>query len=117
MHAQPCALWPPPPSSNTPSLPESHSNPPPLPPPPQSTKLSVFEARVLQTVNKTKHLPEQLALHGTVHISAKVVAQLIGQVFLQRSAVNLLSTVMDTPEWFWWVRCAGRCWWLRFAGE
>jgi hypothetical protein len=29
------------------------------------------------------------------------VAQRIGQVFLQRSAVNLLSSVLDTPEFFW----------------
>ncbi len=26
---------------------------------------------------------------------------MLAQVFLQRSAVNLLSTVMDTPEFFW----------------
>jgi uncharacterized Rmd1/YagE family protein len=26
---------------------------------------------------------------------------LIGRVFLQRAAVNLLSTVLDTPEYFW----------------
>lgn len=24
-----------------------------------------------------------------------------GKVFLQRAAVNLLSTVLDTPEFFW----------------
>ena len=24
-----------------------------------------------------------------------------GQVFIQRAAVNLLSTVLDTPEFFW----------------
>lgn len=29
------------------------------------------------------------------------IAQRIGQVFLQRSAVNLLSSVLDTPEFFW----------------
>eukprot|EP00877_Chromochloris_zofingiensis_P008596 jgi/Chrzof1/3990/Cz13g16090.t1 len=67
----------------------------------QSTKLCVYEERVVETVLQTKHLPEALAKHGTVHIGAKAVAQLIGQVFLQRSAVNLLSTVLDTPEFFW----------------
>lgn len=29
------------------------------------------------------------------------VAKLMGKVFLQKSAVNLLSTVLDTPEWLW----------------
>ena len=25
----------------------------------------------------------------------------MGKVFLQKSAVNLLSSVLDTPLWFW----------------
>jgi uncharacterized Rmd1/YagE family protein len=31
----------------------------------------------------------------------KDIAQLIGKVFIQKSNVNLLSTVLDTPEYFW----------------
>lgn len=38
---------------------------------------------------------------GKVKISRKEIAKLIGKVFLQRAAVNLLSTVLDTPEYFW----------------
>ena len=38
---------------------------------------------------------------GKVEISRKGIAQLIGRVFLQKAAVNLLSTVLDTPEFFW----------------
>lgn len=34
-------------------------------------------------------------------MSRKQIAQLIGRVFIQKSAVNLLSTVLDTPEFFW----------------
>lgn len=34
-------------------------------------------------------------------MSRKEIAQLLGKVFIQRSAVNLLSTVLDTPEFFW----------------
>lgn len=67
----------------------------------QSTKLCVYEQRVQDVVMETKRLPEALAVHGTVHISRKQVAQLIGKLFLQRSAVNLLSSVLDTPEFFW----------------
>ena len=29
------------------------------------------------------------------------VAKLTGKVFLQKSTVNLLSSVLDTPEYFW----------------
>lgn len=31
----------------------------------------------------------------------KQIAQLIGKVFIQKSNVNLMSTVLDTPEYFW----------------
>ncbi|KAF6251755.1 hypothetical protein COO60DRAFT_1557589 [Scenedesmus sp. NREL 46B-D3] len=67
----------------------------------QSTKLCVYEERVVELVLDTKHLPQALALHGEVSVSSQEVAQRIGQVFLQRSAVNLLSSVLDTPEFFW----------------
>lgn len=67
----------------------------------QSTKLSVYEQRVVEIVEETKDLPEILATVGEVKMGRKEIAQLIGRVFLQRSAVNLLSTVLDTPEFFW----------------
>lgn len=59
----------------------------------------------MELVLRTKHLPQALASHGTVHISGREVAQRIGQVFLQRSAVNLLSSVLDTPGM--WLPAAG----------
>jgi uncharacterized Rmd1/YagE family protein len=64
----------------------------------QSTKLSVYEERVMAIVEETKGLPELMAATGQVRVGRKEVAQLIGRVFLQKSAVNLLSTVLDTPE-------------------
>jgi uncharacterized Rmd1/YagE family protein len=67
----------------------------------QSTKLSVYEERVMEIVEETKDLPEILATTGQVKMSRKQIAQLIGRVFIQKSAVNLLSTVLDTPEFFW----------------
>lgn len=67
----------------------------------QSTKLSVYEYRVVAIVDETKDLPEVLALTGKVVLTRKAVAQLMGQVFLQKSAVNLLSSVLDTPDFFW----------------
>ncbi len=66
----------------------------------QSSKLAVYEQRLQGIVHSTAHLPEQLASTGKVGISSKQIARLIGQVFLQRSAVNLLSSIMDTPDFF-----------------
>ncbi|KAG2435195.1 hypothetical protein HXX76_007278 [Chlamydomonas incerta] len=67
----------------------------------QSTKLSVYEKRVTDIVLETKNLPEALAEHGEVTISGHDIAKLIGKVFLQKSAVNLLGSVLGTPEFFW----------------
>jgi uncharacterized Rmd1/YagE family protein len=61
----------------------------------------VYEERVVEIVEETRDLPEILATVGEVKMERKQIAQLIGRVFLQRSAVNLLSTVLDTPEFFW----------------
>jgi hypothetical protein len=36
-----------------------------------------------------------------VHLSSGQIARLIGRVFIEKSAVNLLSSVLDTPEYFW----------------
>ena len=42
-----------------------------------------------------------LAATGEVGLTRGQIARLIGRVFIQKSAVNLLSTVLDTPEFFW----------------
>lgn len=67
----------------------------------QSTKLCVYEERVSLLAAETKHLPEELAATGRVLLGRKDINKLIGEVFIHRSAVNLLSTVLDTPEFFW----------------
>lgn len=50
-----------------------------------------YERRVVDIVLETKELPETLAQSGQVNISSSEIAKLIGKVFLQKSAVNLLS--------------------------
>lgn len=67
----------------------------------QSAKLAVFEDRLSITVDGIIHIPEQLATKGKVAMTGKDIAMLSGRLFLQRSAVNLLSSVLDTPDFFW----------------
>lgn len=95
----------------------------------QSTKLLLYEQRLGDLVNRTKDMPAYLAktgkvwfanilydpcaraghLHGInfavsleqVTQTRKQIAQLIGTVFIHKSNVNLLSSVLDTPEYFW----------------
>lgn len=87
----------------------------------------------LRALLQVRHLPKEMAERGTVSLTRTQVAQLMGEVFIQKSAVNLLSTVLGTPEFFWrapdslqvggegrgWggMRCRGRTLhWGRWAG-
>lgn len=67
----------------------------------QSTKLSVYEFRVVAIVEETKDLPEILAASGKVKMSRKKIAQLMGRVFLERCNLSLSSSALDTPDFFW----------------
>jgi uncharacterized Rmd1/YagE family protein len=67
----------------------------------QSTKLSVLEERALSIAEVTRRLPIALASEGRVRISDKAVAKLMGRVFMERAALNLLGSVLDTPDFFW----------------
>ena len=61
----------------------------------------MYEFRVVAIVEETKDLPVILASTGKIVMGRKEVAQLMGRVFLQKSDVNLLSSVLDTPDFFW----------------
>jgi len=64
-------------------------------------KLSVFEAEIEKTIQGTKHLPEELALDGSIHMSDQDISKIIGEIFIQRNSVNLHLDVLDMPDFFW----------------
>jgi uncharacterized Rmd1/YagE family protein len=51
----------------------------------QSSKLFVFEAKVLQSVERTRYLPKELSIKGRIQSSKKELNQLIGQLFVQQT--------------------------------
>lgn len=67
----------------------------------QSMKLSVFEDKIYRTIEKTKHLPEDLARKGRIFLSRKEISKKIGELFIERSSVNLHSDILDAPDFFW----------------
>lgn len=67
----------------------------------QSVKLDSFEAAIQKTFNSTKHLPEDLAKHGRIPLSRQEIRRKMGELFIERSAINLHVDVLDTPEFFW----------------
>ena len=67
----------------------------------QSVKLGAFEDSITETFNKTRSIPEDLAKRGTISLSRRQIRQKIGELFLERSSINLHVDVLDTPEFFW----------------
>ncbi|MBM3633363.1 MAG: RMD1 family protein [Alphaproteobacteria bacterium] len=67
----------------------------------QSVKLEWFEESVSHTIEKTRHLPEELARKGKIYMSRKKLSKKIGALFAERNSINLHSDILDTPEFFW----------------
>ncbi|ORX96625.1 DUF155-domain-containing protein, partial [Basidiobolus meristosporus CBS 931.73] len=67
----------------------------------QSVKMTLFEDLVDQTIHDTKHIPQIMAETGKVHLSRNAITSKIGQLFIVRINVNLVSNILDTPEIFW----------------
>ncbi|MDP1880940.1 MAG: RMD1 family protein [Parachlamydiaceae bacterium] len=67
----------------------------------QSVKLGTFENAIRKSFNHTKHIPNDLASHGRIGLSRKEIRRKMGELFIERSSVNLHVDVLDTPEFFW----------------
>ncbi len=67
----------------------------------QSSKLFVIESKVLHNVERTRYLPQELAQTGRIKSNKKELNQLIGQLFVQKTEVNLFSSILDTPDFLW----------------
>lgn len=67
----------------------------------QSVRLLVYEAVIDSLVGRTRTLPDELAEHGHVKLSHRELKRLIGELLAARYSVNLVSDILDTPEYFW----------------
>lgn len=67
----------------------------------QSVKLIIFEDLVQKNIERTKHLPSDLAQKGKIPLSRKEIYQKMGYIFIERNFINLHSESLDTPEFFW----------------
>jgi uncharacterized Rmd1/YagE family protein len=67
----------------------------------QSIKLEAFEESIQKTVNNNRYIPDRLAKRGYIPLSRRAISKHIGEIFLERSSVNLSSDYFDVPEYFW----------------
>ncbi|KAA8496380.1 Sporulation protein RMD1 [Porphyridium purpureum] len=66
-----------------------------------SVKLLVYEEAIDLLAERTHSLPVQMSLKGHIDMSSSEIKKLIGQLLAARYAVNLVSDILDTPEFFW----------------
>lgn len=67
----------------------------------QAVKLSAFEARIDNTIEMTKNIPQELAQRGKISLSRKEISKSIGELFIERNSVNLHSDILDAPIFIW----------------
>ncbi|CAG8657687.1 19680_t:CDS:10 [Dentiscutata erythropus] len=67
----------------------------------QSVKMTLFEGLIEDTIEATKHIPITMAETGKVSMSRTAITKKIGQLFIMRININLVSNILDTPEIFW----------------
>ncbi|KAI9022493.1 hypothetical protein DFJ74DRAFT_669654 [Hyaloraphidium curvatum] len=67
----------------------------------QSVKLNQFENLMEETIDATKGIPETMAQTGEVGLSREAVVMTMGRLFNLRMGVNLVSNVLDDPDFLW----------------
>jgi uncharacterized Rmd1/YagE family protein len=67
----------------------------------QSAKLAVFEGIVKKTIDTTQSIPIHLSRYGKIPLSKKEIQRKMGELFIERSSINLHFDVLDIPEYFW----------------
>ena len=67
----------------------------------QSAKLAIFEATVEKTIQSTKDIPQKMAVDGKIKLNRQDITRQIGQLFVDRSSINLYSDILDNPDFFW----------------
>ncbi|KAM9916989.1 hypothetical protein OXX59_009641, partial [Metschnikowia pulcherrima] len=67
----------------------------------QSTKLGLFESRMVHSLQSISKLPKKLALTGRLGLKRQQLLKKSGKLFKLRVDVNLSSSILDTPDFFW----------------
>ncbi|KAL4254338.1 RMD1/sif2 family protein [Abortiporus biennis] len=67
----------------------------------QSVKISLFEELISSTIEETKDIPEIISETGKIGMPQKEIMRKIGELFLLRTNINSVGSVLDSPEVFW----------------
>lgn len=67
----------------------------------QLTKLCLFESRMISNLQLISRIPKKLALTGELGLTRHQLLKRSGKLFKLRADVNLSSSILDTPNFFW----------------
>jgi len=67
----------------------------------QSVKISLFEQLISTTIDETKDIPEIISETGKIGMPHQEIMRQIGELFILRTNINLVGSVLDSPEVFW----------------
>ncbi|KAG2107317.1 hypothetical protein BD769DRAFT_1392962, partial [Suillus cothurnatus] len=60
-----------------------------------------FEELISNTIEDTKDIPETLSETGKIGIPHKEIMRKTGELFILRTNINSVGSVLDSPEVFW----------------
>ncbi|PSR78613.1 hypothetical protein PHLCEN_2v7360 [Hermanssonia centrifuga] len=66
----------------------------------QSVKISLFEELISSTIDETKDIPEIISETGKIGMPHKEIMRKIGELFLLRTNINSVGSVLDSPVRF-----------------
>nr|ODN85401.1 cytoplasmic protein [Cryptococcus depauperatus CBS 7841]ODN89855.1 cytoplasmic protein [Cryptococcus depauperatus CBS 7855] len=67
----------------------------------QSVKISLFEELISATIEQTKDMPKSLSETGKIGLPRSEIMKQIGNLFILRININLVGSILDSPEFFW----------------
>ncbi|KIR59111.1 hypothetical protein I312_106037 [Cryptococcus bacillisporus CA1280] len=67
----------------------------------QSVKISLFEELIMGTIEQTKDIPKSLSETGKIGLPRSEIMKQIGNLFILRININLVGSILDSPEFFW----------------
>ncbi|KAI0646507.1 hypothetical protein C8Q79DRAFT_1050523 [Trametes meyenii] len=65
----------------------------------QSVKISLFEKLISTTIEDTKDIPEIISETGKIDMSHKEIMRKIGELFLLRTNISSVGSVLDSPTY------------------
>lgn len=67
----------------------------------QSVRLATVEESIKNNIATNSNLATELASTGKIKLRGKEISKRMGEIFIERSSVNLNSEYLEMPEYFW----------------